>query len=86
MKYVITDYWDLERNHRTYRNMLRTSPKDSRVREVDALRKAIAEAGVVDGDEVEIIVRKTGRRPFGNRKVRYVGPHTYRRERRKVKR
>jgi len=30
-----------------------------------------------DGDEIEITIRKTGNRPFGDRKFRYQSPHTY---------
>lgn len=46
----------------------------------DALERALIEAGVQDGDEFEIVVRKTGRRPFGDRRVVYTKPHTYERE------
>lgn len=34
-------------------------------------------ADVQDGDEVKIIVHKTGNRPFGDRRYRYQSPHTY---------
>jgi hypothetical protein len=44
------------------------------------LEKLFREAGVKDGDEFELLVRKTGRRPFGDRKVRLVKPHSYERE------
>lgn len=32
----------------------------------DIVREAMTKAGVEDGDEFEVIVRKTGRRPFGD--------------------
>lgn len=78
---VLTDYWNEQRDHRPYRNCLHDPKTDSCVSGNDALEAAINEAGAVDGDEIEIVVRKTGRRPFGNRKVRLVEPHTYKRER-----
>lgn len=74
--YVLTDFWS--GNHRPYRNILRNL--DDSDADSDAMNAAIAASGAVDGDEIEIIVRKTGRRPFGDRRVRLVAPHTYRRE------
>jgi len=44
------------------------------------LRRAIAASGAADGDEIEVRVVRTGRRPFGDRKVRLVAPHKYERE------
>lgn len=85
--YVVTDYYaspaiDPRGQHRNYRGVLRDPETDERATALNlsALRDAIAESGAVDGDEIEIIVRKTGRRPFGDRKVRLVKPHTYERE------
>lgn len=61
-----------------YLSVLRTL-KDERSdhKLVDLLRGI---CGAEDGDEVEITMRPTGRRPFGNRRVVLVAPHTYRRE------
>lgn len=39
---------------------------DKGVSDYEVLRDAMALAGVGDGDEFEIVVRKTGRRPFGD--------------------
>lgn len=80
--FVLTDYWNERRDHRPYRNQLHDPKTDELVSDMDALEVAINAAGAVDGDEIEIIIRKTGRRPFGNRKVSLVEPHTYKRERR----
>ena len=78
MRYVLTDYWS--GNHRPYRGILRDG-RDRVVSDDEALKAALNAVGAVDGDEIEIIVRKTGRRPFGDRKVTLVEPHTYKRER-----
>ncbi len=78
-RFVVTDYHAGTRD-RPYRNILRRTIDDESVRAVDAVECAIEAAGAVDGDEITIIVVKTGRRPFGDRKVRWVRPHAYERE------
>lgn len=78
---VLTNYWSGD--HETYRKMLHESDTDEFVeqaREPRALAAAIDASGAVDGDEIEIVVRKTGRRPFGNRRYRLTAPGTYERE------
>lgn len=85
-RYILTDYWDEERKHRPYRNVLRDPRTDKPVTDGDAIEAAIKEAEVKCGDEFEVIIRKTGRRPFGDRKVRLVKPHIYRREKRAARR
>jgi len=77
---VLTEYWS--GNHRPYCNMLRDGDTDEDLGQVrpDVLQKLIAESGAADGDEIEITIRPTGRRPFGDRKVRLVAPHDYERE------
>lgn len=77
---VLTDYW--AGDHRPYRNMLRDGETDEDLGQVgpDVLQEIIVESGALDGDEIEIVVRRTGRRPFGDRKVQYVRAHTYERE------
>lgn len=42
--------------------------------------RALAPAGEARLRQREIVVRRTGRRPFGDRRVRLVAPHTYERE------
>lgn len=83
--FVLTDYWNERRDHRPYRNQLHDPKSDELVSDQSALESAINEVGAVDGDEIEIVVRKTGRRPFGNRKVVLAEPHVYRRERKASK-
>lgn len=78
---VLTDYHSGARV--PYENIPRDPVTDDVLdwnRQDGALTKAIRESGAVDGDEVEIIVRRTGRRPFGDRKVRLVESHMYERE------
>jgi hypothetical protein len=80
--YVVTDYWDADYAHRPYTSALHTPGTDGHMDRAAALHDAIEAAGAVDGDEIEIIVRKTGNRPFGNRRMRLTRPHTYEREER----
>jgi hypothetical protein len=76
-KFVLTDYYDATGETRLAWNMIRYSAPgkpiddvfiDSRNLIVDACR----DAGLVDGDEFTIEIKKTGNRPFGDRKVRQV--------------
>lgn len=77
---ILVDYH--HGNHRPYRNCLHDAQDESvdQARSRTPLEAAIIASGAVDGDEIEIIVRKTGNRPFGDRKYRYTAPHTYERE------
>ena len=78
--FILTDYCNERRDHRPYRNHLHDPKTDELVSDQSVLEAAINEAGAVDGDEVEIVIRKTGKRPFGNRKVVLAEPHIYKRE------
>jgi len=80
MKLVVTHSWNKEKSHTPYRWSLRTPDNDMEMDRYDLLSSMIKHAGADDGDEIEIIVRKTGRRPFGDRKVVWVRPHEYERE------
>lgn len=77
---VLTVYWSGE--HVSYRNKLHDGVTDEDLGQVQprVLQELLEESGAVDGDEIEIVVRKTGQRPFGDRKVRLIRPHTYERE------
>jgi hypothetical protein len=81
---VLTEYWigASQPYHCTYSSMLRDGETDVDLGQLgpEVLRELVAESGAVDGDEVEIVVRRTGRRPFGDRRVRLVRAHTYERE------
>jgi hypothetical protein len=80
--FVVTDFYAGDDGHRPYQGVLREPRTDREVSSRDAIAALCRRAGAEDGDEVEIIVRKTGRRPFGDRRVRLVAPHSYERERR----
>lgn len=77
---VLTEYQSGD--HCSYRNVLRDGDTDEDLGQIQpaVLQVIVAESGAVDGDEIEITVRRTGRRPFGDRKIRLVEPHTYKRE------
>jgi hypothetical protein len=78
---VLTHYLGAagERAHAHYER-LHFSATDSPIDLAAAVIKAAQTLGATDGDELEVIVRRTGRRPFGDRRVRFVGPSAYRRE------
>jgi hypothetical protein len=81
---VVVDYWNKAGDHRPYQSQLhdRADEPIDVLRVIEAL---VAEAGIVDGDEVVITMKATGKRPFGNRKMRWDRPHRYEREAKKGK-
>jgi len=80
---VWCDYWNPERTYCPYTGMLHDSKTDEYIEQASwdsTLARAARDADVEDGDEIEIIVRRTGRRPFGDRKIVRTEPHEYKRE------
>lgn len=77
-EYVASDYHS--EGHRAYRLVFRHPVTDAPVERTAALATAMAIADVRDGDEVRIVVVKTGRRPFGDRRVVRTASHIYERE------
>ena len=77
-EYVASDYY--AGSDRPYRLILRHPRTDEPLEKVDALMTAMVIADVKDGDEIRIVVVKTGKRPFGDRRVVLREPHTYVRE------
>lgn len=77
-EYVASDYHS--EGHRSYRLVLRHPLTDAPMEKVDAVTTAMVIADVKDGDEIRIVIVKTGRRPFGDRRVVLRSPHTYVRE------
>ena len=84
---VISHNWSGD--HTPYRNTMRDPVTDQRVGWLELLGDLlglveVSIGGVLrrvdDGDEVEITIRPTGRRPFGDRRIVLVKPHTYERE------
>lgn len=80
-EYVASDYLvEVGRGHRPYRLVLHHPVTDVPMETVDAVMTAMTIADVRDGDEIRIVVVKTGKRPFGDRRVVLQAPHTYVRE------
>jgi hypothetical protein len=77
--FIVTDYWDEIHSHRPYMGMLH-GDDDKPVRASEVLEQAMKVADAKDGDEVIVLVLKTGRRPFGARRTRFVRPNQYERE------
>jgi hypothetical protein len=77
--FIVTDYWDDLFLHRPYEGVLHGND-DKPVRDEDVIAQALKAARVKDGDEVVVLVLKTGRRPFGSARTRWVAPHRYERE------
>jgi len=64
--YVFRENWSDD--HRPYTNLLHDD-EDRLVGQVSLLRDLFAKSGAQDGDEIEIIVKRTGSRPFGERRI-----------------
>lgn len=80
IKAVVTHYWNKEQDHTPYRWLLRTPDNDMELDRRDMFDSMVKHIGAKDGDEIEISIRKTGQRPFGDRKFIWVRPHEYERE------
>lgn len=76
MKFIYRDYWNAEENHCPYVCQLHDT-KDNQLFKLYDLKHLFDAAGVKDGDEVEITIKKTGKRPFGKRIWKLLAPHTY---------
>lgn len=77
VRLLYRDYWNGDMTHRPYRNMMHDADTDKELWQIEQLEQAFRDAKAENGDEVEIVVRKTGRRPFGNRVWKLTEPHTY---------
>ena len=75
MKFIYRHYWNEDETHAFYQNMLHTTD-DKKFAQVSQLEKLFEAADVKDGDEIEIIVRKTGNRPF-DKIWKSTAPHVY---------
>ncbi len=77
---ILTDYHTTN-GHRPYTGVMCSLVTDQNLGQLDGpLLEALGKSGAVDGDEIEITIRRTGCRPVGNRRVRLVEPHRYERE------
>jgi hypothetical protein len=79
-KFILRHYWDKEMKHMPYQNMVHNL-KDKEVFQMSELENLLKAANVEDGDEFEITIRRTGRRPFPNLVWKWVSDHTYARRR-----
>ena len=79
---VYTDYWDQEYKHAFYPGRLHTAHGDYDLSAEEAIRELCIRVDAKDGDGVRITVERVGRRPFGSRKVRFVGAGRYKRAKR----
>ncbi len=85
VRVVVVDYWagnrpgDERYLNVPYRAMMHTEG-DVKADWHASWRSMLEEVGAKDGDEVEITIRRTGRRPFGDRRMRLVRDHEYERE------
>lgn len=70
--YVFRENW--AEDHRPYSNLLHDG-EDRLIGQVSLLKDLFAKAGAQDGDEIEIIVRRTGSRPFGERRIMLKGDY-----------
>lgn len=70
---VKRDYWAKD-NHCPYRNCFHDK-EDQPLDWYDVIRELLSD--IEDGDEMEIVVTKTGKRPFGDRRYCYQTPHAY---------
>ncbi len=73
---MVRDYWNAAENHRPYQGVFHTVD-DVRIDKEDLMDNLLKEAGVIDGDEIEISVRVTGGRPNADTKWKLVEPHVY---------
>lgn len=76
VKLVVRDYWNEDFSHRPYQMVLHDCDDDN-TSEVDTITKLLESIGARDGDEIEICVRLTGKRPFGNVRWVWKRPHEY---------
>jgi len=78
IRFVRRDYWDEGFRHRPFCCLLHDPDYDINMGQAhEWLAKLLDAAGAQDGDEVEIVVRRTNSRPFGDRTWRWTRPHTY---------
>lgn len=56
-------------NHAPYQDLVASPIDDKEHMQLSEFEPLFRMIGVTDGDEIEISVRKTGRRPFGDRRV-----------------
>jgi len=79
IRLVVTDYWSADWKKKVHEGVLHSltdRPLDSE----GLLSRALLRIGAEDGDEIEILITVTGRRPFEDRRVRILSPFAPERE------
>lgn len=81
----VFDHWARDRSdngHRPYRNLIYDAAGEEQICQFRAgtLEDLLRAAGVQSGDEFELTIRRTGRRPKGERRHFLHKPHEYRLE------
>lgn len=74
-KFVFRNYW-AGNSDWPYRAVIHDL-QDQHLAKQEALNPLFKSLGIQDGDEFEIIIKKTGRRPFGDRRFILQEPHIY---------
>lgn len=69
---ILHHYWNENFTHTPYRNSLMQQKLGD-----FSFQRLLESGNFDDGDEVEITIRKTGKRPHGDKKVVFTKPHTY---------
>ena len=77
-KLSVNHYWNSDFSHTPYMYQLFEDGQETDLSEM--VESMLSSIDAEDGDEFEITITKTGKRPFGNRKMFLFQPHGYRRE------
>lgn len=75
-RFIFRNHRNNEQSHCPYQNMIHDL-NDAQLFQMSEFAQCFVEAGVKDGDEIEIIIRRTGKRPFGDRIWKLLSPHIY---------
>ena len=82
--YVVTSYYgptgESTHDHAYYENVLHVTRTDTHAALSDSSIAPFGQQAQLMATRSEIVVKKTGRRPFGDRKARLAKAHTYKRE------
>ena len=78
-KVTFSHYWNEDHSHTPYMHVPYGEDKKE-TSTADIVEDLFNQLDLDDGDQIEITVRSTGKRPFGDRRVVWAKAHTYRRE------
>lgn len=75
-RFIYRDYWNSKQSERPYQGVIHGND-DEPIDIQTALEAMLADAGMQDGDEFELVVRRTGKRPYSDRIWKKTAPHIY---------